>query len=348
MALTFQGTSLSFRVTEQNHVGDIRRAATRMGAEAGLDSEKTNDLAIGVTEAATNIVRHAGGGEIILTLRKAGDSVSIEMLALDRGPGIRDISTSLADGFSTGGSAGTGLGAIRRLADQFDIFSVADHGVALFAAFTASSSPPTAEAFEVGGLCVPVAGETECGDNWQVLTDGARAYIAVIDGLGHGPHAAEASHEAVRVFGEHPQLDPARMVENVHGALRKTRGAAGAFAEVNLAQKRIHFSGVGNITAIVVGGTHRRGMASTNGILGHELRRVQQLEYRYESRQTFVLHSDGLTSRWTMEEPQYVGLLRRRPSLVAGVLYRDFTRGRDDATVVVLSQRNQRMEVGHA
>ena len=46
-----------------------------------------------------------------------------------------------------------------------------------------------------------------------------------------------------------------------------------------------------------------------------------------------LLHSDGLASHWTLD--RYPGLSARYPTLVAGVLYRDHRRGRDDTTVVV-------------
>jgi hypothetical protein len=77
-----------------------------------------------------------------------------------------------------------------------------------------------------------------------------------------------------------------------------------------------------------------RGLFTHNGTVGAQVRKVQEFEYAWPDGGLLVMHSDGLQTRWSMDP--YPGLMARHPAVVAGVLYRDFQRGRDDATVLVL------------
>jgi hypothetical protein len=124
------------------------------------------------------------------------------------------------------------------------------------------------------------------------------------------------------------------LLERVHGGLRSTRGAAAAVAVVDRAARSVRFAGLGNIAASVLAGGESRSMVSLGGIVGHEARRIQPFEYPFPAGALLVLHSDGLGSRWTLD--RYPGLTTRDPLVVAGVLFRDFVRGTDDATVVAV------------
>jgi hypothetical protein len=95
----------------------------------------------------------------------------------------------------------------------------------------------------------------------------------------------------------------------------------------------VRFAGVGNVAAVVVDGATQRGMASYGGIIGHEVRKFQEFAYPFPRGALLVMHSDGLATRWGLDA--YPGLASRDPALMAGVLYRDFQRGRDDVTVLV-------------
>jgi hypothetical protein len=122
------------------------------------------------------------------------------------------------------------------------------------------------------------------------------------------------------------------MVEFAHGALRSTRGAALAVADLDLARE-VRYAGIGNIAGLVSTSHDTRHMVSHPGIVGHEVRKIQEFVYPWSQDSLLVMHSDGLATHWNLD--QYPGLASRRPSLIAGVLYRDFTRGRDDVAVVV-------------
>ena len=76
-------------------------------------------------------------------------------------------------------------------------------------------------------------------------------------------------------------------------------------------------------------------MVSYNGTVGHEVRKIREFTYLWPKGGLLVMHSDGLGTQWRLD--RYPGLIARHPSLIAGVLYRDFNRGRDDVTVLVAS-----------
>jgi hypothetical protein len=176
-------------------------------------------------------------------------------------------------------------------------------------------------------------GEDVCGDAWTVVQHAGRSLIIVADGLGHGRQAAEAAQAAVRTVHAHPTEPPAALLERIHGALRSTRGAAVALAEVHLGRQELTFAGFGNIAGALVAGHKVQYLSSQNGIVGYQMRRVRALTYPWPDNALLLLHSDGLVTRWNLES--YPGLTMRQPSLIAGVLYRDYARGRDDVSVVV-------------
>jgi anti-sigma regulatory factor (Ser/Thr protein kinase) len=331
-------TQLYFSVADPSAVAGARRAATSLAEMLGFGQSEAGKVALVVTEAATNLVKHAVKGQLLLRPLERDGVAGLEVLTLDSGPGVANVGECLRDGHSTAGSPGTGLGAMARLAAEFDIHSVPGKGTALVAQLWARSPlrglPPP---LEVGAVCLPKPGEEACGDAWAVTRHGQLCRVTVADGLGHGPDAAAASLAAVEVARRQPALAPAALIEAMHGALRPTRGAALGVAELDLAAGgEVRFVGVGNIAGAAVAPGGDRHFVSHSGIVGHEMRRVQEFTYPWGRDALLVLHSDGLATRWDLSA--YPGLVSRHPALVAGVLYRDFVRGRDDVTVVVVRQ----------
>lgn len=313
-------------IRDPSMVGEARRAAQQLAQEAQLDETSAGRVGIVVTELAGNLVRHAGGGEILLQALQATDgSPQIEVLALDSGPGMDNVQQCLTDGFSTGGTPGTGLGAVRRLSALFDVFSSARGSVVV-------ARIGTGPCASFGAVCIPVRGETACGDNWRLASGPDGTSMLVIDGLGHGAIAAEAAHGGAAAFGDAPFDAADSVMERVHGRLHGTRGAAGACLQKSR-EGRIRFCGVGNISARAFGAGASQGLTSHNGILGLQTRRVQQFEYEGRQLPLLVLHSDGVSARWELD--QYEGLRHCHPAVVAGVIYREHRRDRDDATILV-------------
>jgi anti-sigma regulatory factor (Ser/Thr protein kinase) len=322
-------------VSESSKVAEVRRRASQIAQDAGLDETDVGKVALLVTELGTNLVKHAVGGQMIIRqINKQG----IEVLSLDRGPSIGNVSECLRDGYSTAGSSGTGLGALARLSSEYDIYSVAHKGTTIVARLTHghSAATPRVKNARTGAVCIPKPGEEQCGDGWAVVALADRAVCAVADGLGHGPQAAKASTAALDCFRQHAQRSPKEIVERVHDAIRSTRGAAFAVAQVMLQDQTVRFAGVGNIVAVIVDGGVSRHLVSQNGTAGSAVRRVTEFAYPWSETALLVMHSDGLSSRWDLSA--YPGLSARDPSLIAGVLYKEFSRGSDDATVVAFKQ----------
>ena len=326
--------SAHISVTDLSCVGEARRAGLRLAARLGMDEVKSGELGILITEAARNAVVHGGGGQIVISSVPLQSGITrIDVLALDKGPGIKNVSQAFQDGYSTAGTPGTGLGAIRRMAGIVDLFSNAE-GTALLAG-TIPKEPPSAvrNKMEVSGLAVPIPGEQACGDElaWEQTPE--RTIIIAVDGLGHGVGAAEAAEEAVRVFHAHAKESPAAILSRIHDALKKTRGAAAAIAELRPLAGLLTYAGIGNISGVVVSNVMGKSLVSHNGTLGHTMSRIQEFKVDWPRDGILVMHSDGLLTRWDLS--RYPGLANRNPSVIAGVLFRDFRRQRDDTSVVV-------------
>lgn len=326
-------------VVESSQIGEVRRTVLKMCAHVPLGEARSNDAAIIATELATNLVRHARGGRVFVQVPPFGGSSCLELIAIDTGPGVENLSKCLQDGFSTGGTAGTGFGAVRRLSNEFDAYSTIGKGTVVVSRLWpegTTSEPP----FVVGAVATPAPGETVCGDAWSVLQQDGSLAVIVADGLGHGPLARDAADRAIASFESHGLGASDAFYEKAHGNLTGSRGAAVARAVIG-PSGRCAFAGVGNIAGSLVGPEGSKGLASANGTVGVVMsRRGAELEYVFPSRGLLILHSDGITGRWSFDN--YPGLRLRHPAVVAAVLLRDFLRGRDDATIVVIGRSGDR------
>jgi anti-sigma regulatory factor (Ser/Thr protein kinase) len=330
-------TTVSIRVDTADQAGEARRRAATIASALRLDETTAGRLALVVTECATNLLKHAGGGEILLNVL-GHENPGVDILALDKGPGMRDVGRCFQDGYSTAGSAGTGLGAIQRLSNFCDVFTVEGKGTALLARVRKTTQPAAdVGPFEVGGVSVPLRGETLCGDAFVVRQRDNVCRVLVADGLGHGPAAADCATAAVGAFAESQAATPVEMMQDIHGALRATRGAAVAIGYADIVRRELRYAGVGNISGFVRRNGEQRHLLSHPGIVGHDVRTVREITYEMGANILVLLYSDGISTHWSLDP--YEGLLSRDPSLIAGVVYRDHSRHRDDATVVVLRER---------
>lgn len=324
-------------VTEASQVSEARRRAVGNALAMGFDEIAAGRVAIVVTELATNIVKYGVPGEILVGTYEDATGTGVEVLALDKGPGLSDLGSALRDGHSTGGSAGAGLGAVRRLSDAFDIVSRPGSGIAVLARLSCGRSGkdrPSEVLPTYGAVSVPLKGEIANGDAYAVRERGDGWTVMVADGLGHGPEAAKASEEAVRLFRRHQDDAPSTILSAVHAGLRHTRGGAVSVARYAREAERLTFAGIGNVAGAVVGNGETKRTVSLAGTAGHAARRIQEFEHPMRADGLFLLCSDGIVSGFSIDG--YPGLAGAHPSLVAGVVFRDYARARDDATVLVV------------
>ncbi|MGH3246346.1 MAG: anti-sigma regulatory factor [Trebonia sp.] len=317
------------RVEDPSATAACRGAALTLASRLQFPMARTDQLTLAVTEAASNLYKHASQGSMLLRIAREGGSPGIEMATVDAGPGFRDAVAAQRDGHSTSGTLGIGLGAIRRLADFCDLYSVPGHGTALVARFWPTPQAGTAP---YAGLVRPITGETECGDVFGAVEEEGTLTGVLCDGLGHGPLAARAALEAVAAVLEEPAGEPAALLERAHRRITHTRG--GAVAVVQAADRVVRFAGLGNIAATILAAGTRRGMLSVPGIAGHQAHAIRQFEYAAPPGAAIILHSDGLSGRW--EPASLPGLNARDPLVIAAALLARAGSRRDDAGVLVL------------
>jgi anti-sigma regulatory factor (Ser/Thr protein kinase) len=332
--------SLRIEIEEQTQIGAARRAAVALAHAHAMDSDAIGRLSLVVTEAATNVLRHAERGLIVIRAIAPPElSPSIEVLALDKGPGIGDLGRAMRDGFSTLGTAGQGLGAIQRLADVFAMHAPREQGTALMARVTSGSRHASAQRAPVledrlGAVCVPIRGQVVSGDAWKVVSTRGRLYLLLVDGLGHGAGAAAAAAMAIDAFAPLDDSSPDHLLALIDQATRGSRGAAASVACIDAREQQLRFCGVGNVDGrIHVGLGSTAHLVPQNGIVGHTMPTPRLTHAAWVAASRLVMHSDGVSSRWRLDA--YPGLAAAHPALVAGILYRDFRRERDDATVIV-------------
>ena len=326
--------NVQFRVDESSQVAQVRREAVAFAHRLAIDVETTDRLALAITEAATNLVKHAKDGIVLLAPLRVGEFVGVEVITIDRGPGMTNVAQSMRDGHSTAGSAGVGLGAIARMASGLDIYSRPEMGTVLRFEIWTKSQLPVVRDVTYGGVSVPLRGEIECGDAWSLVDAHGRHRLLVVDGLGHGPDAALAAQSAVRIASEHPDLEPVELLQRLHGALRSTRGAAGAVASVAPHTGRGIYAGIGNIRAFTWSTGGMKNLVSHNGTLGQQARKFHAFDFELPPRAMLVMHSDGISSH--VDSRHFPGIERHHPAVIAAAIYRDHARDRDDATVVVM------------
>jgi anti-sigma regulatory factor (Ser/Thr protein kinase) len=315
-------------VHDQSQVAEARRTASHMAESLRFGDTAAGKAALVATELATNLIKHGGGGSILFDA-----SHSLTVIAIDKGRGIASVPAAMSDGYSTAGSPGTGLGAMTRVAQTFDVYTLPGAGTAVLCRI--DDKPPQAvrPPVAIGGVCTAKKGETVSGDAWTAFASREHATIAVLDGLGHGHLASTAATSGIQALRQHGEEPLERLMSEVHGALRPTRGAAVGLARVYPFQNRVDFNGIGNIAGGVVADGVTRRVVSMPGIAGHEMRKVNTFSYPWTAGSVLVLHSDGISAHWNAAS--YPGLMQHDPSLIAAVLYRDHCRGTDDATVVV-------------
>ncbi|MFI2642159.1 SpoIIE family protein phosphatase [Streptomyces sp. NPDC018610] len=365
-------------VHETARAHDARVAAEDAAATAGLDERRADAAALVASELATNLLKHTRGGRILVEVvpppvaREGGQrGPVVQILAVDDGPGMADVSAALRDGYSTARSLGAGLGTCLRLADEFRLHSTPGRGTVALARIGAAArtdGPATesethasgntgpgtetgghategtghgaAGAVRAGGVGIPRTGEDHSGDAWGWVRSGDRLTLMLADGLGHGPEAARASSAAVEALDRLAHLAPAELLRRLDTVLRGTRGAAVAVAQLDVRAGLLRFAGVGDVGARLREGDHWRPLPSRPGVVGgHRPATPPGTEAAWAPDRMLVLHSGGLPSRWT--PPAEPGLPTADPAVTAAVTVRDACGTdrpvRDDTTVIVLA-----------
>ncbi|WP_114779465.1 ATP-binding protein [Botryobacter ruber] len=330
-----------FLLTDKSFANIIKRDITRLAESEGFSPADVGKINIIVSEMVSNLLKHTPqGGELLV---KPIENHGLEIICLDSGPGMSDPVRMLQDGTSSVGTAGEGLGAIKRQSNEFDLFSCPGCGTVILSRVykAQKEASPARSRFQVSSLMVPKPNEQICGDGFGLVEKGNDCYLIVLDGLGHGVNAHDASRQAVELFEKRFYNDPVLSLRQIHEAIRRTRGAVGTIVHLSASRKKAVYCGVGNIAGRIfmldgafISNSSSRTVISYNGILGHNIPATfsaQQADWNNAS--LLILHSDGIKSRWDLS--RYPNLHRHDTSVIAAILYRDFSRQTDDILVVV-------------
>ncbi|TDB72868.1 SpoIIE family protein phosphatase [Micromonospora sp. KC723] len=320
-----------YRVESGGAASTVRRTAERLGTQVGLTPNRVAELAIVTAELTSNLVKHAQEGMVLVRPVRVEGEAGVELVAVDSGPGMADLTVFARDGHSTTGTLGIGLGAIDRQATWYDAWSWRGKGTVSVVQVWSKDVP--APPMWAAGLTRPITGEQVSGDGHAARVVQGRHQVLVCDGLGHGSLAGAAAEAALAAFRAAPAAPPAVVVQHLHQSMAHTRGAAVAVAELDPAGL-LRYAGVGNIAGVVLGpGDGRKHLVSLPGIAGHQRPVIREYDYPFPPEATLVMHSDGVVGRWRIED--YPGLTGRSPLVVAATLLRDAGVRRDDACVLV-------------
>lgn len=312
----------------------VRRAAVLLANRLGFSEYRAAEIALAVTEVATNTYKYGKNGKAVLRIVRQKGFAALEAVIFDAGPGIEDVNAVSKDGFSTGGTLGVGIGSAKRLSSSYVSHSVMGKGTVTVLRFWQPGAPADARApSPAAGITRPINGEVQCGDSWAHRSDGRRTMLMLADGLGHGELAATASRAAVSAFVASRTLAPGAMLNEIDIALRRTRGAAAAAIAFERLSGILTFAGVGNVGAWIESDGLRKGLASQPGIVGSFSRVIRDMEFTLPPHALVVMHSDGLTSKWDLNA--YPGIRMQDPAIIAATLMRDAGTHHDDAAALV-------------
>ena len=260
----------TLEILHSSHVGAARRAANALAETIGFDPTACEEIALVMTELATNLIKHARGVELTLTPLDDGGHACFEIGSRDTGPGIADVEQALADRFSTVGTRGTGLGAVNRLMDELDIKSERGRGTRIVCRKWVRQPPasirPCPLAFGVATRPRHVGADN--GDAFVIKEWAESALVGVIDGLGHGQFAHHASQAARQYVESHFDLPLDQIFRGVGRACRATRGVVMALARFDWGQGRLAFASVGNIEVRVFPHAEAFRFAIRRGVIG--------------------------------------------------------------------------------
>ncbi len=342
---------ISLPIENESDVGVCRRKAVGLANQMGFDEVKTGEVAILISELVTNVLKHGGGnGKIVICQYENGDrKKAIEIWCCDSGNGIKDIQKAMQDGYTARSTLGLGLGTIRRFSDELEINPASSlafkenyfsgnhnlkHCIRSLKWMPEKSWVGTNSKLNIGAAsrCHPT--EQLNGDAYLVSNVNAHLCLAVvIDGLGHGKEANLASELAKESILLKPDLPLDSLMKHIHNSIRGTRGAVVGLARINTETNKLEFSGIGNIESFVMTSNGKKTLLSFGGIMGHNMRTPRLFELDFVPGNTLCMYSDGITSRWKIEDINW----NDPPQKNAEYLLNNYSRSNDDATVLVVS-----------
>ena len=326
---------LAFNVADRSYFSIIKREVHTLTLNAGFSAQKTGEIDIIVAELVSNMVKHGGGGRVMVKLQEETDNTFLELIAIDSGKGMTDVNRMMVDGVSTRNTLGQGMGAMKRLSHLFQVYSLKDWGtVTLIRVWKNDPALFNPISFsQIRSVIIPKPGERYCGDGFFHKATAETLSFFLGDGLGHGPEAEKAVTLAGDAFMKFQEKDPATIIRHINDSVRKTRGLVGTVVCLDIKERKWRICGIGNILTRIADGIEFKSYMAYNGIIGLNVpNTLKSHEMPYESGQQLIMCSDGIKTRWDIF--RYQTIMRYDLSILCATILKDFTRNTDDAAVV--------------
>lgn len=328
-------THISFAANDRSYFSLIKKEIHRIAQEAGLNPVRLNELDLIVAEITSNLYKYSDDGEILMGVFQNGGSPYVEIISIDNGPGMLNPTRMMQDGVSTSKTLGHGLGSIKRLSDDFDLYSQLGWGTILLSrVYNDPKKAKLLNGLTVSPIIVAKPGETKSGDGFASKKTEKYLKIMLADGLGHGPEANKAVSEAAEAFRICPDFSPTETLRFIHQAIKKTRGAVMNIICYDYTTKTWTSAGVGNISVRLLGPTNMRNHLCYNGIVGHNIPgSMSDVQFPADQFNQVMLCSDGIKTR--IDLAKYPQMSKYDQTIFAAVIYKDHARKTDDMSVVM-------------
>ncbi|QPH40609.1 ATP-binding protein [Pedobacter endophyticus] len=331
-------THIRLQADDRSYFSLLKKDIHQRLLKIGMDTTRIAEVDIITAEMTSNLFKYADGGEILFGIFSEEGIPYIELISIDKGPGMRNPARMIQDGMSTSNTLGAGLGSIRRLSDTFDLYSIVDWGTIVLSRIYIGVKPLVKRGLIIRPIVVSKPGETTSGDGFTYKTNGKSFKLMLGDGLGHGPAANQAVNEGAKAFKVFPDSSPVETLRFVHFSIKKTRGMVANVTTFSSEKGEWSSAGIGNIAAKWIGPVGSKNQMSYNGIVGHNIpNTMNDQTVNISEYNQLVLCSDGIKTRW--ETTKYPGILNHDPALLAAAIYKDHARFTDDMSIIVIKVR---------
>jgi anti-sigma regulatory factor (Ser/Thr protein kinase) len=330
-------TFSSYKIDDRSLIAFIKREIHNLALQIGFTPHRAAETDIIVAELTTNLIKYAKEGELLYRSNVEDEQNIIEIYSLDKGIGFDNLARIMNDGYSSSNTLGHGLGSIKRLSNDFQIYSIKNWGCVQYIKIYDKpdfrvSSLENGLNYDAIALNYPT--ENVCGDGYHVKYSKKGFQIFLGDGLGHGENAHEAVQLAIKAFKQSPETEPAEILRDIHTKVKKSRGLVATIASAEYATQEWTICGIGNISTRIYDGLENKTYTPYNGIIGHNIpRTLNSTKHPYKKHQIIIMHSDGLRTRWSLND--MASILKQHSGVIAAALLKENIRGTDDASILV-------------
>ncbi|KRD08855.1 serine/threonine protein kinase [Flavobacterium sp. Root901] len=330
-------TFSSYKIDDRSLIAFIKREIHNLALQLGFTPHRAAETDIIVAELTSNLIKYANGGELLYRAHLDGEYNAIEIYCLDNGDGFENLTKIMNDGYSSSNTLGHGLGSIKRLSNDFQIYSMKDWGCVQYVKICEKPDYQP-QALQSGLNHMEIAlnypGEKVCGDGYYIKQTRKGFQIFVGDGLGHGENAYEAVQMAIKAFRQSIEFEPAELLREIHAKVKKSRGLVATIVSVDYNAEVWNICGIGNINTRIYNGLENKTYTPYNGIIGHNIpRTLNSTIVPYKKHQIIIMHSDGLRTRWNLND--LTSILKQNPGIIGAAIFKENIRGTDDATILV-------------